>query len=89
MDLLWEFAMLFLDSLPDEVIQGKAAECEELTRCWDGGPVLKRFQLPRSKADVEVLQDLMAMVEEQSQIQEVLSSSIEDYVDEAYCRPSI
>ncbi len=78
------FCKKIIDSLPDKlgkVTDGTEAECGELARCWDGGPVLKCCQLSRYKAEVEVLQDFMAMVEEQGQIQEVLSSSIEDYVD--------
>jgi hypothetical protein len=89
METLWSFAENFLASLPEQVTSGKMAECKELTRSWEGGPVLKRFILPRSKADVEVLEDFLGMLEERSQIQDVLNSSIEDYVDEAYCSPNI
>ena len=63
----------------------KCAQVEGL----QGGPVLKKLEFPSSRTEVEVLQEFFGLLEEESQMQEVLKSSVEDYVDESYCSPRI
>ena len=89
MDDLWGFAKKFLTLLPGPVFEDKMPACPELTGPWEGGPAHRKLDLPRSRADVEVLQNFLGLLEEESQMQEVLKSSVEDYVDESYCSPRI
>jgi hypothetical protein len=84
---LWEFAKQFLTFFPIEVIQNRMAKCAELNGSWEGFPALKKLDFPSSRTEVEVLQDFFGLLEEESQMQEVLKSSVEDYVDESYCWP--
>jgi hypothetical protein len=86
---LWEFAKQFLTFLPVEVTENRMAKCAELNGSWDGLPVLKKLDFPSSRKQVEVLQSFFGLLEEESQMQEILKSSVEDYVDESYCSPRI
>jgi hypothetical protein len=86
---LWDYARRFLSALPSEVFQAEVHICSELKGSWEGGPAIKKLKFPESKGELEVLQDFLGLLEEESQMQEVLKSSVEDYVDETYSRPEI
>ncbi len=86
---LWEFATQFLSFFPKAVFENKMFKCTELEKSWEGIPALKKLDFPSSRAEVEVLQEFFGLLEEESQMQEVLKSSIEDYVDESYFSPRI
>ena len=86
---LWEFAKQFLSFFPKDVFENKMFKCAEVNASWSGIPVLKKLEFPSSLTEVEVLQEFFGLLEEESQMQEVLKSSVEDYVDESYCSPSI
>jgi hypothetical protein len=86
---LWDFAKQFLSFFPKDVFENKMFKCAEVNASWSGIPVLKKLEFPSSLTEAEVLQEFFGLLEEESQMQEVLKSSDEDYVDESYCSPSI
>ncbi len=89
MEALWAFAKDFLATLPGEVIRNEMRECAQSTVPWDGGLVLKKLEFPRSREELEVLKDLLGLLEDQSEMQTVFTSSVEDYVDDTYCRQQL
>ena len=82
MSELWEFAHSFLSSFPPDVINGNVSDCAE-THCSD--IVIKKFKLSDRQPAAQVLGDLMDSLEAQNERLEVQYSSVDDYIDAAYC----
>uniref|UniRef100_A0A7S0MEJ9 Uncharacterized protein n=1 Tax=Cryptomonas curvata TaxID=233186 RepID=A0A7S0MEJ9_9CRYP len=82
MDELWEFAFSFLSSFPSDVFNGIVSDYPE-THCSE--VVIKKFKLSDRQPAARVLRDLMDSIEAQNERLEVQYSSVDDYIDEAYC----
>ena len=86
MAALWDFSKSFLASFPVGVCTGTLGNCQKtIAGRWEGGLELERFRFSRGKREREqIISEFFGRLEEQSQMQEVLDSSAEDYSDERY-----